>query len=141
MPNYNKIILVGHVAREIEMKAVGESRIGKFSIATNRNYQKNGEWVSVPMFIDVDCFGKTAERAMEQARKGAALLVEGELVMDTWEDRDSGKKRTKHLVRADRIVAMSKRGETDGDAPSRRNSSVDEVEKLAATVGDYDAPF
>lgn len=139
MPNYNKVILVGHVSRDIELKSIGDARIGKLSIATNRNFQKNGEWQSVPMFIDVDCFGKTAERAMEFARKGAAILVEGELVMDSWEDRDSGKKRTKHLIRADRVVSMGRK--SDDAAPPQQSSSVDQLETAAAAIGEYDAPF
>jgi single-strand DNA-binding protein len=115
MPNYNKLILVGHCTKDMEVKKVGELSIGSFGLATNRNVQKNGEWTSIPMFIDVDCFAKTAERATAYARKGAAILVEGELCMDSWVDKATGAKRSKHFVRADRVISMGKKE----DAQSR----------------------
>lgn len=141
MPNYNKIVLIGHVAREMELKTFGENKIGKFCIATNRNFQKNGEWQSVPMFIDVDCFGRTAERGTEFVTKGAAILVEGELTMETWLDKDSGKKRTKHLVRAERVMSLSKKGDDDGNSAPRRREIDSEDTVAAVESAAYNAPF
>jgi single-strand DNA-binding protein len=127
MPNYNKLILVGHCTKDIEIKKVGDLSIGSFGVATNRNVQKNGEWTSIPMFIDVDCFAKTAERAEAYARKGAAILVEGELCMDSWVDKATGAKRSKHFVRADRVISMGKKEDSHGaDEPPRQERSLRE---------------
>jgi len=131
MPNYNRITLIGHVTRDIEMKQVRELKIGKIGLATNRNFKKDGEWQSTPMYIDVDCFAAAAERAEEFARKGACILVEGELVMDVWEDKTTGAKRSKHYVRADRVLNMGKKADAESRSPAAR------VEALA---GEWDGP-
>jgi single-strand DNA-binding protein len=133
MPNYNRIVLVGHVTRDAEVKKFKDSSITRFGIATNRNYQKDGQWQSESMFVDVDVFGRLAERAAEIAMKGAALLVEGELVMDTWQDRETGAKRTKHLVRASKVVSLTKQEERSRD--ERRS------EPASVTTEEWDANF
>lgn len=126
MPNYNRVILIGHVTRDATSKQVGDLRIGNFGLATNKNTQKNGEWHSVPMFIDVDCFGKTAERSAEFLKKGAAVLVEGELVLDQWQDKITGDRRSKHQIRADRVVNM---GSRDSEAPSAATRTREKLEE------------
>lgn len=131
IPNYNKLILVGHCTRDIETKKVGDLSIGSFGLATNRNVQKNGEWTSIPCFIDVDCFAKTAERAEAYVKKGAAILVEGELCMDSWVDKATGAKRSKHFVRADRVLSMGKKEDSQG-VDAERSQSRSPREELAA---------
>lgn len=79
-------------------------------MATNRNTKaKDGSWSSTPMFVDTNCFAKTAERAEAYVKKGAAILVEGELCMDSWVDKATGAKRSKHYVRAERVLSMGKK--------------------------------
>jgi single-strand DNA-binding protein len=114
MPNFSKVVLIGHATRDIEMKKVGELSIGSFSIATNRNIQKNGEWTSIPCYTDCDCFAKTAERAEAYVKKGAAILVEGELCMDSWLDKATGAKRSKHYVRVERVIPVGKKEDSPG---------------------------
>jgi single-strand DNA-binding protein len=123
MPNYNRVILIGHVTRDATSKQVGDLRIANFGLATNKNVQKNGEWNSIPMFIDVDCFGKTAERAADFLKKGAAVLVEGELALDQWQDKVTGDRRSKHQIKADRVVNMGTKG-TDEEAKPRKAAPV-----------------
>lgn len=116
----------------METKQVGDLTIGSFGVATNRNVQKNGEWKSFPCYLDVDCFAKTAERATAFAKKGAAVLVEGELCMDTWVDKATGANRTKHFVRADRVVSMGKKDDARGGAEEERSPTRSLREEFAA---------
>jgi single-strand DNA-binding protein len=75
-----------------------------FGLAVSRQYSTaQGEEREEVCFIDVDVWGKQAESCHSYLSKGSPVLVEGRLRLDQWDDRETGKKRSKHLVRADRV--------------------------------------
>jgi len=116
---YNKIILVGNLTREVDLRySPTGTAIAKFGIATNRTYKDNvtGENKQETMFIDVTVFGRSAEIANQYLRKGSRILVEGRLVLDQWVD-STGQKRSKHSVVAEKIQFM----ETKAEAEKNRN--------------------
>lgn len=101
MPSFNRVLLMGNLTRDPEIRQVGQSAVtlAKLGLAVNeRRKDKNGQPVDIPCFIDVDVWERPAELCGQYLRKGSAVFVEGILQMDTWE-RD-GQKRTKHKVRA-----------------------------------------
>lgn len=94
MPNYNKIVMVGHLTRDFEIRSTkGGTIVGTSGLATNRKWGDNEE----VCFVDITMFGKTAEIAGSRLTKGEAILVEGRLKLDRWEDKD-GNKRSKHSI-------------------------------------------
>ena len=116
---YNKIILVGNLTRDVDLRySPTGTAIAKFGIATNRTYKDNvtGENKQETMFIDVTVFGRSAEIANQYLRKGSKVLVEGRLVLDQWVD-STGQKRSKHSVVAEKIQFM----ETKAEAERNRN--------------------
>ena len=103
---YNKVILVGNLTRDVELKYLPSgTAIAQFGVATNRTYKdaSTGETKQEVMFIDVKVFRKSAEVAKQYLAKGRRVLVEGRLVFEQWVD-STGQKRSKHL-----IVAETKR--------------------------------
>ena len=105
---YNRVILVGNLTRDIELKYTPSgTAIAKFGLATNRSYKDNttGELKQEVMFIDVTVFGRSAEVVNQYLKKGKKVLVEGRLVLDQWVD-SSGQKRSKHSIVADKIQFM-----------------------------------
>jgi len=96
---YGKIILVGNLTRDIEIKyAQGGSAIANTAIATSRKYKtQTGEQKEEVMFIDITFFGRSAEVANQFLRKGSKILVDGRLKFDQWTAQD-GSKRSKHSV-------------------------------------------
>ena len=96
---YNKVILVGNLARDIEIRDTQSgTAIGNTGIATNRKWKdQSGEQKEEVMFIDITFFGRTAEIANQYLRKGSKVLVEGRLVLEQWTAQD-GSKRSKHSV-------------------------------------------
>ena len=54
-------------------------------------------------YVDVTVWGKVAENCGQYLTKGRPIFVEGRLVLDTWEDRATGQKRSRLRVRADRV--------------------------------------
>lgn len=99
MPNYNLVILMGHLTRSPELKYSGAGTpICEFGLAVNKQYKDKKE----VCFIDVTAFGKTAEFVAQYFDRGHAVIVTGELVFRQW-DHSDGTKRSKHEVRAERV--------------------------------------
>lgn len=92
MANYNKVILVGTVVKDIEIRKAGEVIVGTSTIVCNKKYKDK----ETAMFLDFVAFGKLAENLNKFATKGAQLLLDGELVQNTWEK--DGKKQSKHQL-------------------------------------------
>ena len=92
MPSHNKIILMGYLAADPELRYVGDSNaaICNSSIGVN---DKNDT-----MFIDLTIWGKTAENFNQWLKKGDLVLVEGKLKLDQWIDKQTGNKRRKHSL-------------------------------------------
>ena len=108
---YNKVILVGNLTRDVELKYTPTgTAIAKFGLATNRIYKDSvtGENKQETMFIDITVFGRSAEIANQYLRKGSKVLVEGRLRLDSWED-PSGGKRSKHSVVVENMQMMGSR--------------------------------
>lgn len=95
---FNKIILVGNLTRDIEMKySQGGMAIASTALATTRKFTSNGEKKEETCFVDVTFFARSAEIANQYLRKGSKILVEGRLNFDQWTDQN-GQKRSKHSV-------------------------------------------
>ena len=95
---FNKIVLVGHLTRDIELRYTQSgAAIGSCGIAVTRKFSVNGEKREETCFIDITFFGKQAEIANQYLSKGSKLLVEGRLKFDQWTD-NNGNNRSKHTV-------------------------------------------
>jgi single-strand DNA-binding protein len=95
---FNKIILVGNLTRDIELRySQGGMGIAKSAIATSRKFTSNGEKKEEVCFVDITFFGRSAEVANQYLRKGSKILVEGRLNFEQWVDQN-GQKRSKHSV-------------------------------------------
>ena len=95
---FNKIVLVGHLTRDIELKYTQSgAAIGSCGVAVTRKYTLNGEKREETCFIDITFFGKQAEIANQYLNKGSKLLIEGRLKFDQWTD-NNGQNRSKHTV-------------------------------------------
>jgi single-strand DNA-binding protein len=109
---------MGNVTREISLKYTQSGMaVVELGLAMNEKRKNaSGEWVDEAVFVDVTCWGKTAEIAGEHVQKGQQILVEGRLKLDTWTDKNTGDKRSKLRVTCDRLVFTgSKR---DGSPPA-----------------------
>ena len=96
---YNKVILQGHLTRDIEIRYTqGGSAIGNTGIAVSRKFKSaTGEQKEETLFIDLTFFGRSAEIANQYLHKGSKLLIDGRLKLDKWTDKD-GNKKSKHSV-------------------------------------------
>ena len=132
---YNKIILVGNLTRDIELKYTQSNMaIAKSAIATSRKFKSNtGEQKEEVCFVDITFFGRSAEVANQFLHKGSKILVEGKLVFDQWTDQQ-GQKRSKHGVTVD-IMQML---DSKGDNP---NTSVNTTQHRGVQAQDAGATY
>jgi single-strand DNA-binding protein len=118
MASYNRVILMGNLTRDPEMRfSQGDksTAICKIGMAVNRRYKSaSGEWVEKPTFVDVTLFGNRAEAFEKYHRKGSIAFIEGRLEFDSWEDKNSGQKRSKLYVVAENWEFAGGRGDGGG---------------------------
>ena len=119
MPSYNKVIIMGHLTRDPEVKYTPNgSAVANISLAMKRKYKTDAGMQEDTTFAEVTVWGKQAETSGQYLSKGKVALVEGRLSLDTWEDKDSGKKRSKLFVTAERVQFMSAPDEQQGGQPN-----------------------
>jgi len=111
MANYNKIILVGNLTRDPQMRYLpSQMAVTDFGLAVNHKFKtKTGEDREEVLFIDCSAFGKQGEIINQYCQKGKQILVEGRLKYDTWEDKQGGGKRSKHSVVVDNFQFLGGR--------------------------------
>ena len=124
MADFNKVILLCRLTRDPEVRTFGSGgKVANLGVAVN-NRKKNktsGEYENDPVFLDVDAFdgqygAKLATLVEQYTRKGTQILVEGRLVMDSWNDKATGAKRTKIKVAADLIQLLDKKEDRPAQA-------------------------
>lgn len=100
MANLNKVMLIGNLTRDPEVRYTPKgTAVTDIALAVNRIYSTDeGERREEATFIDVTLWGRQAEIAGQYMRKGRPVFVEGRLQMDTWEDKQTGQKRSRLKV-------------------------------------------
>jgi single-strand DNA-binding protein len=148
MASYNKVILMGNLTRDPEVRfAQSGTPIVKFGLAVNRRFQDaDGNWQDEPTFIDVTMFGKRGEAFARFHGKGKPAFLEGHLRLDTWEDKQGGGKRSKLYVVAENweFVGPGGQGGGSGGGGSRGESGAHEapsVEPYETAGSKDDTPF
>ena len=100
---FNKIILVGHLSRDPELRYTPTgTAMATFGLATNHRSKRGETWHEEVCFLDIVLFGRQAESVGDYLHKGSQALIEGRLRQHIWETPD-GQKRRKHEVVADRV--------------------------------------
>ena len=137
MASYNRVVLVGNLTRDIELKFTQSgTAVTEIGLAVNDRVKRNNEWVDEVTFVDVTLWARSAEVANQFLRKGAPILVEGRLRLDRWETENGGH-RSKLRVTADRMQMLG----TRQTAPS---DSSDKEPATSVVVGAgiaHDVPF
>ena len=126
MANYNRIVLVGNLTRDPQLRYLpSQMAVVDFGMAVNHKFKtKSGEDREEVLFIDVSAFGRQAEVINQYCQKGRPLLVEGRLKLDTWDDKQTGQKRSKHKVTFENFQLLGSRdgGQGGGDGGDQGRS-------------------
>jgi single-strand DNA-binding protein len=148
MANFNKVILLGNLTRDPEVRQVGNGlTVAKLGMAVNRNFTVNGEKREETCFVDLTAFGRQAEVLGQYAGKGRPLMIEGRLQYSQWEDKTSGQKRNKLEVVIENFQFVGGReagegGGGGGGGRGSRSSGGGGFEESAGGAADFDGiPF
>ena len=109
MESINSVTIGGNLVRDPELRVTQNGyQILSFTIATTRN-RKNaaGEWEDYAIFTDCKLFGKRAESLARILSKGAKVTACGKLGCETWEDKNTGAKRSKHVIEVTQLEFMT----------------------------------
>jgi single-strand DNA-binding protein len=114
--NYNKVLLLGNLTRDIELKHTPSNMaIGNLGLAVNRRWTSpEGEKKEETTFVDCEAYGKTAETMAKYLSKGRSVFIEGRLKLDQWTDKNDGTKRSKLKVVVDTFQFVESAGSGGG---------------------------
>jgi single-strand DNA-binding protein len=153
MASFNKVILLGNLTRDPEVRYTPKgTAVTELGMAVNRVYTaENGEKREETTFVDITLWGRTAEIAGEYLKKGRPVFIEGRLQLDTWDDKQSGQKRSKLKVVGEGLQLIGSRpggGGSGGGGGDEENSSAPRSSKSApppkaapAAPDDDEIPF
>ena len=132
---FNKIILVGNLTRDIEIRYTqGGMTIAKTAIATSRKFKSNtGEQKEEVCFVDITFFGRSAEVANQYLRKGSKVLVEGRLQFEQWSDQN-GQKRSKHGVIVETMQMLDSKNNASSNGAMQNTQQVPNASVAQQTV-------
>ena len=144
MASLNKVMLIGNLTQDPEVRrTTSGTAVSTLRMAVNESFQnKNGEKVERTVFLDVDVWDRQAETCQQYLSTGSPVFVEGRLQMDSWDDKETGQKRTRLKVRAERVQFLSgprRDGAVRDVAPAAPAPAYEEP--LAKPAADEDIPF
>ncbi len=125
MADLNKVFLMGNLTFDPEVRrtpngtSVVDLRLAIKRVWTDKSSQRHDDVT----YLDVTVWGASAENCGKYLKKGSGVHVEGSLKVDSWEDKNSGEKRTKLKVVADRVQFLGGRGDGGGGGGGYSSSS------------------
>lgn len=126
MANLNKVMLIGNLTRDPEVRYTPSGKaVADISLAINRVWNNDaGQKQEETTFVDITLWGRQAELAQQYLTKGRGVYIEGRLQMDSWDDKETGKKRTKLKVVGDNLQFLpdGRGGNGGGGAPPQQRS-------------------
>src|ERR1043166_7285719 len=151
MKSVNKVILIGRLGRDPELKYTGTGTpFCRFSIATDDSWtdktsgerQERTEWHSIVVW------NKLAEICNEYLRKGCLVYIEGSLQTREWDDQEGNKRKTTEVVARDMVLLGSPQGSSESGGAQRRTATAGSTTagapsgvSDAGTITDDDIPF
>lgn len=123
MPSFNQVTIIGTLGRAPELRYTPKGQaVCDISLAINRTWKsESGEKMSDVTWVDVTLWGKTAELCAQYVKKGHPLLISGRLAVESWDDKETGKKRSKMKVVGEsmQFLAGKDAGSDEGEPPAR----------------------
>lgn len=109
MPDLNKVLVAGRLTRDPELRYLPSGQpFCKISVANSRKYRKkdSSEWQEETTFLECSVWGPHAEYVGQKMGKGRPVIVEGRLRTSEWEDKQTGQKRSRVEILAERVVLL-----------------------------------
>ena len=140
MASVNKVILVGNCTRDPEVRYTPKgTAVADIGMAMNRYFSSDGgERREETTFVDVTLWGRQAEVAGEYLKKGRPVYIEGRLQLDSWDDKNTGQKRTKLKVVGEQMQLLGSREGGGGSSPQQREENTQSNQSAPESSGGND---
>jgi single-strand DNA-binding protein len=113
MASVNRVFLLGNCTRDPELRYTPKGTpVVELGLAVNRTWTEDGQKHEETVFVDVVLWNRLAEIAQQYLRKGSPVFIEGRLQLDTWEDRQTGQKRSKLRIVGENLQLLGDRRES-----------------------------
>jgi len=118
MANLNRVLLIGNLTRDPELRYTPKgTAVTEIGLAVNRIYSgEDGEKKEETTFVDVTLWARQAEIAGQYLKKGRPVFIEGRLQLDTWDDKQTGQKRSRLRVVAENLQLLGSRQDSEGSS-------------------------
>lgn len=129
MANLNKVMIIGNLVADPDVRTTPRGNsVTELRLAVNRvsSGPNDGERREETTFLDVTCWGRTAEIAGQYLAKGRPVFIEGRLQQDTWEDKQTGQRRSKIRIVAENMQLLGSRdgaGQSQGGGYQQRSNN------------------
>jgi single-strand DNA-binding protein len=116
MANLNRVLLIGNLTRDPEVRYTPKgTAVTEIGLAVNRVYSgEDGEKKEEVTFVDVTLWARQAEIAGQYLKKGRPVFIEGRLQLDSWDDKQTGQKRSRLRVVAENLQLLGSRQDSEG---------------------------
>jgi single-strand DNA-binding protein len=155
MANLNKVMLIGNLTRDPELRVTPKgTAICTFSLAVNRKFRdESGADREEVTYVDIEAWGKAGENISKYCTKGRPLFVEGRLRLDQWEDKNTKEKRSRMKVVCENFQFLGsgggrseggnggEGGEGRSNSPTPRSAAPSRPAPAAQENLDEDVPF
>lgn len=113
----NKVILVGNITRDAEVRAVGQNQVARFGLATNNKYRNSqGETIEETEFHNIEYWGGAGVH--QYLKKGQQVYVEGSIKTDKWTGQDGQEKSTVKIKASSLQLLGLRQQSQQGQAPA-----------------------
>jgi single stranded DNA-binding protein (ssb) len=142
---FNKVILMGNLTRDPETRTTsGGQSVTNFSLAVNRSWNDaNGNRQEAVSYINCVAWGKPGETIAQYLNRGSAVLVSGRLDQRSWDDKETGAKRStvEVIVEDFNFVGGQGGGDSSSDRPTKAPSSNKKDKAEDVIVDNIDEPI
>lgn len=120
----NITAVIGRLVADVEVRYSNTGvALGKFSIANNDDYTKDGQKVENVSYFTVKVFGNTATVCQQYLTKGDQVCVEGKLKQERWQDQ-AGNNKSIIVISASKVQFLQKRQGVGSNTPPQPNNGV-----------------
>ena len=142
MPSFNKVMLIGNLTRDPQLKHVGASETALCELGLAVNERRKGadeQWGEETLFVNVTLWAQQAEIANQYLSKGSPILVEGRLRMEEW--KSEGRHMSRLKVVGTRMEMLGGKQQPQRDSEYEETAAEKPPEEKSLVNQSNDIPF
>ena len=139
-----KVMLIGYLGRDVDLKyGASNTTIATFSVATTERWKDgNGDPKEHTEWFNIKAFGRRAEIAGQFLAKGSRIYLEGRKRTESWDDKQSGERKYRDFLYADKIEFLDTKGNGQGNGSAVGRGTGQQADAAdPAVITDEDIPF